>query len=163
MKASEILKPLDERPTQAYIGRGLHTFGVIEWLLAQTGPSDVVVSTFSTSVEFLSAFYNLRKRGLVRSATLIADLKASKKTYRLDALMRSCFERICLAENHSKVVLVSGGAFNATVHSSQNNTYGGRAECTLVTTDADVFGSLRNGIGKLIGKSLIINGRKGND
>lgn len=159
MKASDILMPMGEQATQAYLGRGLHTFGVIDWLLAQTGPSDVVISTFSTSVEFLSAFYNLRKRGLVTSATLIADLKASKKTYRLDALMRSCFDRVCLAENHSKVVLVSGGAFFAAVHSSQNNTYGGRAECTLVTTDADVFRSLRRGVDKLISNSLIINGR----
>ena len=163
MKASDILKPLDEQPTQAYLGRGLHTFGVIEWLLAQAGPSDVVVSTFSTSVEFLSAFYNLRKKGLVRSATLIADLKASKKTYRLDTLMRSCFERICLTENHSKVVLVSGGAFNVAVHSSQNNTYGGRAECTLVTTDADVFASLKDGTDRLINSSITVYGRKGDD
>ena len=160
MKASDLLEPMDVQPTQAYLGRGLHTFGVIDWLLAQTGPSDVVVSTFSTSVEFLSAFYNLRKKGLVTSATLIADLKASKKTFRLDTLMRSCFDRICLAENHSKVVLISGGAFNVTVHSSQNNTYGGRAECTLVTTDPDVFLSLRLGIDKLIENSLIVNGRE---
>ena len=80
MKAEVLLKPVNECGTQAYLGRGLHTFGVIEWLLAQTGPSDVIISTFSTSVEFLSAFYNLRKKGLVRSAKLIADLKASKKT-----------------------------------------------------------------------------------
>lgn len=159
MKPSDLLKPMDVQPTQAYLGRGLHTFGVIEWLLAQTGPSDVVISTFSTSVEFLSAFYNLKKKGLVRSATLIADLKASKKTFRLDALMRSCFDRICLAENHSKVVLVSGGAFSVAVHSSQNNTYGGRAECTLVTTDAEVFKSLQEGISNLIKSSLIVNGR----
>lgn len=159
MKASDLLKPMDVCGTQAYLGRGLHTFGVIEWLLAQTGPSDMVISTFSTSVGFLSAFYNLRKKGMVTSATLIADLKASKKTIRLDALMRSCFDRICLAENHSKVVLISGGEFNVTVHSSQNNTYGGRAECTLVTTDADVFRSLQDGVAKLIEKSLIVNGR----
>lgn len=63
MKAEVLLKPVNECGTQAYLGRGLHTFGVIEWLLAQTGPSDVIISTFSTSVEFLSAFYNLRKKG----------------------------------------------------------------------------------------------------
>lgn len=159
MKPSDLLKPVDVCGTQAYLGRGLHTFGIIEWLLAQTGPSDVVISTFSTSIEFLSAFFNLRKKGLVRSATLIADLKASKKTSRLDALMRSCFDRTCLAENHSKVVLVSGGAFSVAVHSSQNNTYGGRAECTLVTTDAEVFKSLREGTACLIKNSLIVNGR----
>jgi hypothetical protein len=159
MKAEVLLKPVNECGTQAYLGRGLHTFGVIEWLLAQTGPSDIIISTFSTSIEFLSAFYNLRKKGLVRSAKLIADLKASKKTYRLDSLMRSCFEQICLAENHSKVVLLSGGAFRVAVHSSQNNTYGGRAECTLVTTNAEVFNSLHSGLTNLINNSLKMNGR----
>lgn len=159
MKADTLLKPINERETQAYLGRGLHTFGVLEWILSQTGQSDVIISTFSTSVEFLSAFYNLRKKGLVRSATLIADLKASKKTFRLDTLMRSCFERICLAENHSKVVLVSGGAFSVSVHSSQNNTYGGRAECTLVTTNAEVFDALRDGLEKLINDSLKVYGK----
>lgn len=159
MKANNLLKPIDKCDTQVYLGRGLHTFGVLEWLLSQTGPSDVIISTFSTSIEFLSAFYNLRKKGLVRSATLIADLKASKKTFKLDTLIRSCFETICLTENHSKVVLLYGGNVNVTVHSSQNNTYGGRAECTLVTTNAEVFQSLKIGLEQLIKKSLIVNGR----
>lgn len=153
-----VLKPLREAPEQVYLGTGVHTLGLLGWILEQTGPANVVVTTFSTSEEFLSGFYNLRKKGLIMKATMLADLKASKKTVKLETLMRQCFDEICLASNHSKILLVLGAKNVVSVVSSQNNTYGGRAECTFITTDTKFYSDLGEQLWKLIDQSVKIDG-----
>ena len=76
-----------------YLGIGVHTLGMLGWILEQIdGPADVAVTTFSTSEEFLSGFLNLRKKNFISHATMVADLKASKKTVKLKDLMGMCFE-----------------------------------------------------------------------
>ena len=136
---SKILRPLATHPLQSHLGRGLHTLGLLGWILEQTGPADVYVSTFSTSDAFLRGFYNLKKKDLVLKSVLLADLKASKKTYRLYKEMQQNFDAVYLGQNHSKVVLVQNDRWTVTVISSQNQTYGDRAECTLVTTSQEIF------------------------
>ena len=156
MKPEEKFLPIDKKSNQVYLGRGIHTLGLIGWILSQTGPAEVIVTTFSTSIEFLSGFFNLRKKGLITDATMVADLKASKKTMKLDAILDSCFEHIHLAENHSKVVLIATDTEKISVISSQNNTYGGRIECTYVTTDTEIYDNLCADISTMVEKSLKI-------
>lgn len=136
---SEILRQLATHPLQSHLGRGLHTLGLLGWILDQTGPAEVYVSTFSTSDAFLRGFYNLKKKGLVTKSVLLADLKASKKTYKLYKEMQQNFDAVYLAQNHSKVVLVQNDEWTVTVISSQNQTYGDRAECTIITTFQEIF------------------------
>ena len=153
-----VLKPLSEEPQQVYLGIGVHTLGLLGWILEQTGPANVIVTTFSTSEEFLSGFLNLRKKGLIKKATMVADLKASKKTVKLDTLMTQCFDEVYLASNHSKIILVNGDKDTVSVVSSQNNTYGGRAEGTYITTDSKIFSDLGELTWKLIDQSVKIDG-----
>lgn len=156
---SDILHPLTTSPLQSHLGRGLHTLGLLGWILEQTGPADVYVSTFSTSDAFLRGFYNLKKKGLVTRSVLLADLKASKKTYLLYKEMQQNFDAVYLAQNHSKVVLVQNDKWTVTVISSQNQTYGDRAECTLVTTSQEIFYEQYCGFRNLIDNhSIQLNG-----
>lgn len=136
---NNLLKPLAKCPLQSYLGKGLHTLGLLGWILEQTGRADVYISTYSTSDAFLRGFYNLRKKGLIGHSILLADLKASKKTVKLYREMQSCFDSVYLSMNHSKVVLIQNDHHLVTVISSQNQTYGDRAECTIVTSDQDIF------------------------
>lgn len=154
----KVLKPLSEAPEQVYLGTGVHTLGLLAWILEQTGRANVLVTTFSTSEEFLSGFYNLRKKGLIFKATMLADLKASKKTVKLEPLMRKCFDEVYLASNHSKILIVTGAKNVVSVVSSQNNTYGGRAECTFITTDTKFSSDLVEQTWKLIDQSVKIDG-----
>lgn len=118
------------------------------------------VTTLSTSDAFLSGFYRLRMKGLVGRSSLTVDLKASRKTVKLYRLMRSCFDEVHLCMNHSKIVLVQNGAWTVSVISSQNQTYGDRAECTLVTTDPEVFLSLYSGLEDMLDNcSITLNGK----
>ncbi len=154
-----ILQPLSKCVTQTYLGTGLHTLGLLNWILQQTGRADVYVSTFSTSEAFLNGFYNLQKKKLIGHSVLLADLKASKKTVKLYRLMQSCFDSVYLGMNHSKIVLVQNDTHLVSVISSQNQTYGDRAECTMVTTDQMAFYDLYCGLREIVDKNSIqLNG-----
>ena len=156
---SDFLRPMATHPLQSHLGRGLHTLGLLGWILQQTGPADVYVSTFSTSDAFLRGFYNLKKKDLVLKSVLLADLKASKKTYRLYKEMQQNFDAVYLSQNHSKVVLVQNDEWTVTVISSQNQTYGDRAECTLVTTNQEIFYQQYSGFSELVdNNSIQLNG-----
>ena len=156
---SEFLRPMATHPLQSHLGRGLHTLGLLGWILEQTGPADVYVSTFSTSDAFLRGFYNLKKKDLVLKSVLLADLKASKKTYRLYKEMQQNFDAVYLSQNHSKVVLVQNDEWTVSVISSQNQTYGDRAECTLVTTNQEIFYQQYSGFSELVdNNSIQLNG-----
>jgi hypothetical protein len=156
---SEFLRPMATHPLQSHLGRGLHTLGLLGWILEQTGPADVYVSTFSTSDAFLRGFYNLKKKDLILKSVLMADLKASKKTYRLYKEMQQDFDAVYLSQNHSKVVLVQNERWTVTAISSQNQTYGDRAECTLVTTDQEIFYQQYAGFRELTDNhSIMLNG-----
>ena len=156
-KISNFLKPLLQNSLQTYLGTGLHTLGLLGWILEQAGPSDVIVSTFSTSEEFLSGFYNLQKKGYINHSVLLADHKASRKTMKLKALMANCFDDVYLGENHSKIVLVTNGHIQVSVVTSQNQTYGGRAECTMITTISEVYSNLFSDFQKIIEQSILLN------
>ena len=154
-----ILQPLNKCAFQCYLGTGLHTLGLLNWILQQTGRADVYVSTFSTSEAFLNGFLNLRKKGLIGHSLLLADLKASRKTIHLYRLMQSCFDSVFLGMNHSKIVLVQNDSHLVSVISSQNQTYGDRAECTMVTTDQMAFYNLYSGLRDITEKqSVKLNG-----
>lgn len=157
-KIDSILQPLAAKTTQFHLGNGLHTLGLLSWILSQTGKADVCVSTFSTSDEFCSGFWRLRKRNLIGSASLVADLKATRKTMQLASLMQRCFDSVYLCMNHSKVVLVKNDRYAVTVVTSQNQTYGDRAECTVITTDPTAYGSVLSGLQELTRKSIQLNG-----
>lgn len=156
---NRILQPLHKNPLQSYLGKGLHTLGLLGWILEQTGRADVYVSTFSTSDAFLRGLYNLRKKGLIGHSVLLADLKASKKTVKLYREMQVCFDSVYLSMNHSKVVLVQNDSHLVTVISSQNQTYGDRAECTVVTTSQEIFLQQYSGFKDLVdNNSIQLNG-----
>ena len=135
----QVLKPLQQSSSQVYLGQGLHTLGLLGWILEQTGPADVAVTTFSTSDAFLCGVINLRKRGVIDHSTLVADIKASSKTLKLKRLMTEAFDEVKLTLNHSKIMLVSNAEWLVSVITSQNQTYGDRAECTFISLDRDVY------------------------
>ena len=146
----QVLKPLLQSRSQVYLGQGLHTLGLLGWILEQTGPADVAVTTFSTSDAYLCGVINLRKRGLINHSTLVADIKASSKTLKLKRLMTEAFDEVKLTLNHSKIMLVSNAEWLVSVITSQNQTYGDRAECTFISLDRDVYLDIHNMLNNLL-------------
>lgn len=155
-----MLRPM-RHGDQVYLGKGLHVLGLLRWILSQTGKAEIWVSTFSTSEEFLAGFLRLRNEGLVGRATLVADLKAARKTEVLKPLMTGCFDDVFLGENHSKVMLVQNDHWTVSVITSQNQTYGGRAECTMVTISQETFLQLFTGLKDIMDNSTRLDGIHG--
>lgn len=137
-----ILSPLSEKPIQAWFGQGLHTLGLLGWILKQTGAATVMVSSYSTSEPFLNGFFRLKEKHLVEHSMLLLDLRAARKTLQLEQLMTGAFDHVFLGQNHSKVLLVHNKNWQVSVVTSQNQTYGDRAESTIVTTDKGVYDQL---------------------
>ena len=139
---NSLLRPVRDVPLQAYFGQGLHTLGLLAWLLPQTGKADVWVSSYSTSEPFLNGFYLLRQKDLVGHSAILLDQRAARKTLHLESLLDAAFEHVLLGQNHSKLLLVQNEHISVSVVTSQNQTYGARAESTIISTDHGVFDCL---------------------
>ncbi len=139
------LMPLERCGLQPYFSNHIQLAGIIEWVLLQTGPADIAISTFSTSEEFLRRLSRLKLKGHVRSSTLFCDIRAIRKTVPLYHFIKTVFTKVYLCENHSKVVLLSNGSHDVAVVTSQNQTRGNRYEAGIITTDPLTISNLRLG------------------
>lgn len=156
---NEVLKPLSRCPLQSYLDNRIQLFDVLEKILVETGPANVYITTFSTSEEFLRKIFHFRKKGFIRHATMVTDLKASKKTKNLYHLISNVFDDVYLGENHSKIILISNEKWHVAVCTSQNQTRGNRTEGGIITTDKKVFDTFYRALSDFIStKTIQLNG-----
>lgn len=148
------LRPLGECPAQAYFCDSLQIADILEWILSQTGPATVLVSTFSTSEEFLRRFCRMKEHGLVKESMLLCDQRALSKTRPLMLFMSQAFDTVRVCANHSKVVLVKNDQWRVAVVTSQNQTRGDRYEAGVVISDQSVFKTLLLGADDLVAHSV---------
>jgi hypothetical protein len=145
------LKPLAEQPNQAYLTNALQVADVLEWILEQLGPSTVWQTSFSISEEFVRRLFFIEKSGHVEEYNLVLDLKATNKTISLWPFICQVVNKTYLADNHSKILLVESKKGEVvTVVTSQNLTRGNRAESAFISTDLDIFRSVKAQIDDLI-------------
>ena len=148
---SYYLKPIREKPYQAYLSNALQVADVLDWVLQQLGKSEVWQTSFSISEEFIRRLYFIEKSGLVTRFNLVLDHKATNKTLKLWAFITQVITTTYLADNHSKVLLVrSERGEVVSIITSQNLTRGNRSESAVVTTDPDIFATLQSQIEDLI-------------
>lgn len=144
------LKPLLLFPVQPYLSRDVQIYHVIDSILRQIGPAELVNTTFSVSEEFCRAIYRLRRDGLITRAVEVADIKAAAKTVRINGFLTTAFDEIYLAEIHAKIVLLRNDRYAVSVVTSQNQTRGNRYECGIVTTDASAYTFLESAVSDII-------------
>ena len=145
---ADYLKPIREKPYQAYLSNALQVADILDWVLKQLGKSEVWQTSFSISEEFIRRLYFIEKSGLVTKFNLVLDHKATNKTLKLWAFITQVIDTTYLADNHSKVLLVkSERGEMVSIITSQNLTRGNRCESA---TDQDIFGTLHAQIEDLI-------------
>ena len=148
---SDYLKPLREKPYQAYLSNALQVADVLDWVLQQLGKSEVWQTSFSISEEFIRRLFFIEKSGLVTRFNLVLDHKATNKTLKLWAFITQVINTTYLADNHSKVLLVKSEKGEVvSIITSQNLTRGNRSESAVVTTDPELFATLHAQIMDLI-------------
>ena len=150
MKELTELKPLEMAVTQPFFSAGIQVYQIIDWVVSQTGPVHVMNTTFSVAEEFLRAVFRLKNKGLIISSIEVADLKSAAKTAKINDLLRAVFDKVYLAENHSKVVLLYNEKIKVAIITSQNQTRGNRHEAGIITTDGEIFSQLFDEISKMI-------------
>ena len=147
----DYLKPIREKPYQAYLSNVLQVADILDWVLKQLGKSEVWQTSFSISEEFIRRLYFIEKSGLVTKFNLVLDHKATNKTLKLWAFITQVIDTTYLADNHSKVLLVkSERGEMVSIITSQNLTRGNRCESAVITTDNDIFNTLHSQIQDLI-------------
>lgn len=146
-----VLKPLRDKPYQAYLSNAVQVADVLEWILEQVGEAEVWQTSFSISEEFLRRLFFIEKSGRVKAFHLVLDHKATNKTLKLWAFISQVIERTYLADNHSKILLVKSNAGDTVcVVTSQNLTRGNRSESAFITTDKEIFTTLHSQVDDLI-------------
>lgn len=153
---NQIIKPLSGTPLQAYLDNRIQLFDVIEKILLETGSAEIYISTFSTSEEFLRKIFRLRKNGMITKATMLTDLKASRKTVNLYTFISNVFDNVYLAENHSKVILIRNSKWTVSICTSQNQTRGNRTESGMITTEPGVYLDLQEQFSKIVNTNAIL-------
>ena len=146
-----VLKPLRDKPYQAYLSNAVQVADVLEWILEQVGEAEVWQTSFSISEEFLRRLFFIEKSGRVKAFHLVLDHKATNKTLKLWAFISQVIGRTYLADNHSKILLVKSNAGDTVcVVTSQNLTRGNRSESAFITTDKEIFATLHSQVDDLI-------------
>lgn len=152
----DFLKPLDESPFQAYLADALQVPDLLEWILDQTGPADVLQTTFSISEEYLRRLTNIKASGKILMLDILLDFKATNKTINLWCFISNVADNAFLANNHSKIILVRGrNGKKVAVVTSQNLTRGNRNECSFVAAGDDIYDSLKNQVDNIINSDSI--------
>jgi len=147
------LKPLTECPTQTALTNKLQVSDIIEWAIGQIDDGSsmqIWQTTFSVSEEYLRRLVLLKERCKVGRLTLILDHTATNKLINLWQFISNVADESYLADNHSKVILISNGTKVVSIVTSQNLTRGNRYESSIITTDRNVFTSLFDSIQDMI-------------
>lgn len=144
-KISDIISPFGKAPTQAFITNALQVADILEWIFSQfnanpaTHRIQVYQTTFSISEEFLRRMYFIRKKSPLAHFTVIIDRKALQKTFQLWNFISQVYDKVYIADNHSKILLVDFGQNHVAMVTSQNLTRGNRAESTVISSDDKLF------------------------
>lgn len=144
------LKPLGSTSTQAYMSNAVQVVDLMQWIIDQTGPACVRVSSFSLSEEFLRRAFIMRQHGQILDLEVVLDFKATQKTLILWPFIAQTIENCYLSANHSKVMIIESDNMKVAAVMSQNLTRGNRTEATVVSSDPDVVEPLAEQLGDLI-------------
>lgn len=139
---SDLLSPLSEKPTQAYLSDRMQVADLLQWILGQTGAAAVRMTSFSISEEFLRRLFFIRQSGLITDIDIVLDLKATNKTLILWPFIEQTVRNCHLAPSHAKILLVNNDRWTVSMVTSQNLTRGNRFESAVISTDPELFATL---------------------
>jgi len=127
---------------QAYFSSEFQLYHLLEYILEQTGPAKVILTTFSVSEEFVRKLVQLQEKGLINALGIIADHRTAVKALRLTLFTNAIADDLHLGNNHAKVLLIKNKNWKVSVVTSQNQTRGNRIECGMICTDPEIYNNL---------------------
>ena len=111
---------------------------LIFWVLEQTGPAEILMSTYSISPKTIQGIINRREKGLIRDIRFLVDNRVRSLSPKPFAFLIENFEYRCISI-HAKVACIWNEHWQITIISSQNATDNPKMERGVIYTGFDIF------------------------
>lgn len=111
---------------------------LVFWILEQTGPAEIILSTYSISPKTLQGVMNRREKGIIKDIRFIVDNRVRSLSPKPFDLMVSNFNYRCISI-HSKVACIWNDDWKISVVTSQNATDNPKWERGTIFTDRQIF------------------------
>lgn len=111
---------------------------LVFWILEQTGPAEIILSTYSISPKTLQGVMNRREKGIIKDIRFIVDNRVRSLSPKPFALMVSNFNYRCISI-HAKVACIWNDDWKISVVTSQNATDNPKWERGTIFTDRRIF------------------------
>lgn len=111
---------------------------LVFWILEQTGPAEIILSTYSISPKTLQGVMNRREKGIIKDIRFIVDNRVRSLSPKPFALMVSNFNYRCISI-HAKVACIWNDDWKISVVTSQNATDNPKWERGTIFTDRQIF------------------------
>jgi hypothetical protein len=111
---------------------------LILYLLKQTGPANVMMTSYSFSQKSIEALNARRQSGLIRSIRVLVDNRVKVMSPKPFQMLAGSFDYRCTSV-HAKVALIWNDNWQISVITSQNATDNPKLERGIIFTDPEVF------------------------
>lgn len=113
---------------------------LVLYILKQTGPAEVMLSSYSISEDSLRIFARMVERGEVRSIRFLIDNRVRSISPKPFAFLATTFPDSyrCLAL-HAKVAVIGNEDWKISVVGSQNATHNPKLERGIIHTDPSIY------------------------
>ena len=126
------------RQKHYYSDGNFNLLKLIFYLLRQTGPSHVLMSTYSISQDSLEQVQNRVNRGELLSIRFLIDNRVKVMSPKPFQMLRQGFQYRCISL-HAKVALIWNEEWKISIVTSQNATDNPKLERGVIFTDEAVF------------------------
>jgi len=143
------LAKLEQKIGTLYGGRSLYfktdgawsAIDLIEYCLAQSGPSNVYFSTWSIGPEAIRHFNEWQKNGQIMSIFGIIDEGFRNRKPDLFEQAKQAFPNLKFTKSHAKVTIIQGERLSITLMGSANMTKNPRTEVGVIIVDRSLADS----------------------
>jgi len=111
---------------------------IINHLLRQTGPADVMATTWSLNTRSVQELVNRKRDGLLRSFRMWIDPRVHRAAPEPLQLLRSNFETV-IAPVHAKVTVIGNGDWKISVCGSVNFTSNPQPERGVIQCIPEIY------------------------
>jgi hypothetical protein len=111
---------------------------LIIYLLRQTGPANLLMTSYSFSQKSIEALLTRQQSGLLTSVRLLIDNRVRVMSPKPFQMLQSSFDYRCTSV-HAKVALIYNDSWKISIVTSQNATDNPKLERGIIFTDPAVF------------------------
>jgi hypothetical protein len=123
---------------------------LLEFIMEQTGPADVCLSSYSISEASVRCFYNLLESGNIKKLTCLFDQRIKKNKPDVLLFASNLTTEIYFTDCHAKLITISNDIWKVVIIGSANFTVNKRYECGVICTIPDIVNKFQYDYNKTI-------------